>query len=769
MLSTELQVRSRRVGDLYAWVRKRSWFVGIAAGLMIVPYAFWHSGLYRVGGDDSLLYYMFPREMLGQFTSSLIGDNAPSGVGTYGQQLYTAPFFTLLSLLNEVLPLNLQLVSYGLVLSVGFLGFSYLLGSIIREDDPHGELSRIVGGLVYSLSTFAAYTVWTSQLLSVYLVPVFPICLGLFIKAVDKRDLRRIVLCALVASVFSSAILAGGPWLLAMALVFLPVVSLRISRRHARRALAYAGAFILIFVFLNAYWLLYASHGALSKSETTRSGFSFSQQEETLIRTVAEDNSLTYPMLNLFHKGIQERFAWSALPIYRNWHLRLLLANVIFIIVIMLAGGLVAKMPGLRRPYAASVLTYLLALYFFTVSIGDWGMRTFLWLGKHVPGFLMFRNMYDKFGLALALSFALLVGISTLVIARHLLNKWSKQLLVAGIIAMTLLNAKPFLLGEYYNEPMWTTKATMNTVRGFASEFDSLVAYLGEREWNGRFLWWPMNLANYVQIPDKQLESHYYSGVSPLGFLAHVTDLSGRLSFGEDGETLVQAVMDGRRQEVGETLRRFNINYVIVNHVISSDLQGSYLFSLYGRGDFYQRQTQLRPFILGRKVRDFGDAFSLYEINPQLQSAPIYVAESLNSTHGVSRVGYRKTGRYSYSVSIPRDAQYLVLTEPFDEGWSLDVRGREHVPVEHLRAGWSANAWKIVPSGEPGRGADYLEAVIRFSPYSDLRFGWWISLAALLGCLGYIMKGRLHRGVDGKAVQVVASVHSSHEDVTFSN
>ena len=92
--------------------------------LLIIPTLFWNNPLYKIGGDDSLLYYIFPLEMIRYFLINIISNNNLSGLGVYGNQLYMFPFYFLILLFKNTLPfLNIQALFYGFNLGLGFLFF----------------------------------------------------------------------------------------------------------------------------------------------------------------------------------------------------------------------------------------------------------------------------------------------------------------------------------------------------------------------------------------------------------------------------------------------------------------------------------------------------------------------------------------------------------------------------------------------------------------------------------------------------------------------
>lgn len=365
----------------------------------------------------------------------------------------------------------------------------------------------------------------------------------------------------------------------------------------------------------------------------------------------------------------------------------------------------------------------------------------------------MFKNMFDKFGLAMAFSYAFLFAISLKIVFDNVSSARIKKYTLLFILGVILLNAKPLIFGDFYKTPLWTTKDTYTSISDFNSDFYDLLAYLKRMDEPSRFLWLPLNNANYIQVQDKNLENHYYSGASPLQFLANTSDFNGRLSFSaKAGEDIFKGIEVGNHKAIGLILQRLNVKYIIVNHDISEDLQQSYLYGkkLYDA----QNNDEFYGALLGSKIKDFGDRYSLYKINDDFTNEKLYLTDNISEfPEDFSRVEYHKDASYQYTLSIKgiRGKENLVFLDPYHKLWELYFTKDQgkFLTGNHDTVFDYANGWAIDPEyikenfsknqyHENADGSIDLELTLYFKPQSYFYLGLIISGTTLAACLGYL-------------------------------
>jgi hypothetical protein len=737
---------------------KRFFLLAIFFSITCIPLVFW-GGLYFVGGDDSRLYYLFPYEYFKNFTLQLISNNTLGTLGIYFSQSYLSGFSLFVYMMKSVFPfLNVQLLLFGLDLSLGFL-FFYLFLGLFFPQDRQSFVIKLVASLFYIFSTFSIYTLWQSQLFVLYLVSTFPFLCYIFTAGFLRKNASYIIFGSVALSIFSST-LFSVPWFVALLISIIPIAVILFLQDKKTFSLLGAVFFITL-VLLNFYWIfpfLYApfSSDLRATDVVSRVGNQeFRNASDEVIRSVSKRNTLVYPFFGLFHKNIQEDFHWQTYSIFSQWNERLLYLNFIFLVPIALALFYLRKAyQGERRLYLTALISWLMILFLFTVKIGDWGTNLFIWLNNTIPGFVMFKNMYDKFGLAMAFSYAFLFAISLKMVFDNVSSARIKKYVLLFILGVILLNAKPLIFGDFYKTPLWTTEETYTSISDFNSDFYDLLAYLKRMDESSRFLWLPLNNANYIQVQDKNLENHYYSGVSPLQFLANKSDFNGKLSFPEkDSKIMFENIEKGNYKSVGGDLRRFNVKYVIVNHDISFDLQQSYLYGekLYNA----QMNDHFMNVILGEKIADFGEKYSLYKINNQYKNEKIYLTDNFNEfPDDFSQVEYRKLASYEYEVKIKNlnSRKNLVFLDPYHKQWEwyFTKDRKKFITGSHDIVFDYANGWTIDPAyikqnfskdqyHENPDGSIDLELTLYFKPQDYFYNGLMVSGITLAGCLVYLV------------------------------
>jgi hypothetical protein len=681
-------------------MRKKIIFI-ISLILVVIPFIYWNLG-YNVGGDDSRLYYLFPYEYFKSFTFTIVSDNQLGSQGFYFPQLYIS-FFSLLILFFKTIFffLNTQLLMYGLNLSLGFYFFVKILDLFIQGNEDKTIWVKVLSGLFYIFSIFTFSTLWTHQLFSVYFVSIFPLSLFLFIRALEDRKIELILLLSFVLTLFS-CLLLSLPWGGAIVLGILPILFFLLTK-YRKLFLQYAFILFICIFLLNLFWIIhiiiapFVSHINIPDITSTITSTSFKEDNKNIINGVSSSNSIIFPLFNLFHMNFLQTYSSVLYPILR-WNLYLMPFNLFFITVIVIAGILQSlhKNKGVNLSYLAGLGSLLLTLYLFTVRIGTWGNTFFIFLNNTIPGFGMFRNMYDKFGITLSFVFAFIFAISLHIVLQNISSKKWHNVIILLFFLIVLLNAKPFISGEYYKLPLSTTSNTYTSISDFNSDFYNLISYIKNINTNDKFLWLPLNIANYVIIQDSLKTNHYYIGVSPLQFLANKQDYNGKLSFPpDDSKVLFSDIENKNYDKIGKYLQKMNVGYIIVNHSITKDLQDSYL---YGKV-FYIQNNEFYKSLLGLKIKDFGKKYSLYLINPSYKSSTMFISET-KSIFPVNnlRIKTEKIGHYTYKITLLDDIynDYLTFLSPYHNGWAIKSYAGESKFYNSHQVGFNyANTWKI--------------------------------------------------------------------------
>src|SRR5258706_2967591 len=507
------------------------------------------SGLQRTyyfGGDDTRLFYLYPLDYYTNFISNIVVDNSISNIGNFLPPTSISFFVLLLTFLKYIsFGLNLQAMLYLSNILLGLYFFYKLLDYTIKVETPYKKAIFWLSSAMYVFSIFNVYTLFNSRLITVFLVTLFPMFLYLFIRGVTEKKTYFLAIIAILATVLG-IVSVSSFWFVASLLVVLPFIFF-ILFSYWKRALVYIGILGIFLLLLNFHWLFYITHTTLGNTGAATSNSLVSQEflqknAEGIVSTT-EINSLFYPLLNLYHRQIQTNFNWPYLPIFQSWYMTLLPLNVFFIVIIFFAGFVGKAATKSFKLFTVLSVCFLIALYFFTVNIGNFtfgniGTGTFVWMTNHLPGFVIFRNMYDKFGHAMAFTFAFIVAVSLSIIASSQLPKKISYILVLFFGFLVVLNSLPFLFGRFNKLPIWTTAHSYQGITDFNDDYKNLTRYIAHQESKGRYLILPLSTGNIIAIGDKSNPTHYYVGVSPLLVLSGKNDYSGALSFGSYQEVV---------------------------------------------------------------------------------------------------------------------------------------------------------------------------------------------------------------------------------------
>ncbi len=701
---------------------------------------------YMFGGDDSRTFYLYPIEFFINHTSHVGPDGAVSSLINFLPPTSIAAFSILIIILKSIFFIfNLQMILFIFNIIGGIVFFYVLIDYLLPGKHLTSFLAKVLGSLLYVFSIFNFYTLFNSQLIAMYLISMFPLSMYLYVKGIKEGKFYLIALVAVIWSIFSFLVVSL-PWFLAGFIAFLPIL-FWFFWKQKKRFLLYNCLLLLLLLLLNTYWIYTVSFSFISASSISDNSAivsdSFRMQHAEGIIATTEINKVFFPLVNLYHYDIQANFKWPYFPIFTSWYLNLLPLNALFILLVLLTGIKMGKSP-LKGIYVASVFGLLISIYFFTVNIGSNGIKLFLFLNDYIPGFVMFRNMFDKFGFAIAISMALSISVCLQYFLSNEKKHWVKIGIVSVFFFLILLNAKPFLLNEFYSVPVWTTKNTYNTITGFNQDYLNLVQYIKEHDNPSRYLWLPINNGNISQIQDEKKPNHYYSGVSPLLFLSGKNDYSGVTSFDRYSKEIATDIYKRKYSQLGELYRRFNVRYIIVNHTITPDIRQSYIC---GEKICDAQDERYKKAFLGKKIKDFGSRYTLYEINSKYINDKIYLQD------GKGKITYKKITSDEYTINLSHINQNarIIFLDPYFTNWELStlkndpLKGSEHTKIFNY-----ANAWKIntdelkatLPKSEYKQNSDGtidISLKLRFQKSILYPIAIIISIITYIGILGYAL------------------------------
>lgn len=169
-------------------------------------------------------------------------------------------------------------------------------------------------------------------------------------------------------------------------------------------------------------------------------------------------------------------------------------------------------------------------------------------------------------------------------------------------------------------------------LKDFPSEFLELTNYLQSQPPNSlRVLWYPLNWANYIFIPEGDRSDSAYVGTSIVRDVAYQLDFPGFYYLGWNKDQINRQMLAGNLRPFCQTLWEYGINAIAVNkHLLDERFRNRFrhFFSFDDKPDnmFVAQSTEaFRRTILGGSVVKFGDHYEILSLSPRLAQKLIEV------------------------------------------------------------------------------------------------------------------------------------------------
>jgi hypothetical protein len=148
--------------------------------------------------------------------------------------------------------------------------------------------------------------------------------------------------------------------------------------------------------------------------------------------------------------------------------------------------------------------------------------------------------------------------------------------------------------------------------------------------------------------------------------------------------------------------------------------------------------------LIGVKMMDFGERYTLYKINPKFDSEYIFVNrddKNIDIDYN-SNITYKKlsSGLFEVSLDNPSDNSYLIFLEPYNPYWMLLDENKREITGNHTVAFNYANAWDI-GSFNTGSHTFY----IYFYPYKYHHFAVAVSVVSFSFVIIYLFYSLKHK------------------------
>ena len=760
---------------------------------------------FRDGHLISSLDFAFPLDRAKEFHRDLYIWDELYGLGRVGAQSmsYFIPYGLFLGL-TQVLGLSL-LATEKILFYIWFTGSGlsmYYLVSVVMEGRREKTLAATMAAVFYMLNPFALIFIWPNLTLAPFFISFFPLVLGLFIKGLKEgRGFKFAFLVCIVwlltINGSNSAIRWGiFAWLILLSYFVFHVLT--VSRRLKWRASQFLIALVLIWLGLNAWWLI----GLGSQATEVFGGSALSVQGQMT------DISL-YRMSSASVADAMRLGGWWALgegykvdPFY-TWgstYLTTPFVALSFLIPFLAFVGLVFK----KRPKDL--------LFFALLALGG----IFLIKGLNQPlgqvnkliisnGMLvrLIRNVYWYIGPFVMLGYAVLIGWSVSLVyyrVKETGTVWFKRS-VCPVMGKALLLCVVVLLFGVYAYPFWTGTIIYPGGKVIPSyHYDVPEYYREANDWlktlDGDFRLFSLPFATSGN-PEVMDWEHGYFGAALTPWLLErpVVSSANATSGGNLALEIATMLTDSKVQtnEVGRMLALLDVRYVVLHRDanwqyieghpwwISTSLQqyqinlsnqeGLELERSFGGLDFYRNEywQPLQVYATPNVIPVSGSIDKMFEVVSSDSFTPgesvVLLSEQVTSSQWqfiqeysagsssyAADISFQKVNPTKYQVKITNATEpfFLVFSDSYHPQWKAYVNSQggdtnwmeaffqESIPSEsHLIANGYANAWYIDP-GKLGTGAEF-SVTLYFQPQSSFYLGWIISGLALVGCIGFLV------------------------------
>ena len=414
-----------------------------------------------------------------------------------------------------------------------------------------------------------------------------------------------------------------------------------------------------------------------------------------------------------------------------------------------------------------ALILYILSIFLSKGTQAPFGSLN-LWLFEHIPAFSMFRSGFVNFGIIMALSLAILFGISLDTIHKYLGNLITKLkikivkfditiLFSVFIIALILISNYPFLTGEVINSgaggvpsfhhdiPEYYYDAA-NWINNQNVDFRIFSFYGGGATWA---------VYNWT-------DGDTYIGVNIDSLLMHKS-----IVYPDSTETplasyVYQMLFQNQTDEFGQLLNLLNVKYVLLHldantswylqtppEVIATALASQKdirLEATFGDLAFYinedYNETQIyatNQFQVSTNppTNYTAQGNGIFFLTGQLTENNIRTLNSLSSTSYQPNISFQEINPTKYVVHVnASEPFFLILSDSYQGYWLASIGGQQVSDAYHFTANDYANAWYISKTGT-------YTVTLEFWPQNLLYAGAVISIITLIACAMYLSKNKI--------------------------
>jgi hypothetical protein len=411
--------------------------------------------------------------------------------------------------------------------------------------------------------------------------------------------------------------------------------------------------------------------------------------------------------------------------------------NPIFIAIsflppIIFSLTLLLKKYWIKQINATKIVLFFFLFYILSIFLSKGTQEPlgniFYWLYSNVPGLTIFRSGFVKFGIMIALSSAILFGLSLSTIYEYLKNvKITKistlkkrhlgKISVAILIALILILNYSFFNGDvvqpfYHDTPSYYFNAA-NYLNNQTGNFNILQLYGGPGEW----------------VVYNWEKGDVYIGTDVDSQLINKPIIHPGDNFLSN--YITQQLAINSSVQIDNVLNLMNIKYILLHNDIDTDfynftspqvfknslsMQNVSLEQTFGKLDIYVnnewQNTQVYPasqIIAVNDSNSIADAAANVKsgqyilcLNNQYNSEQLNFLETVNDTLGSPQsTTYKEISATQYTVEVNNASApfFLVLGSSNNGYWVANINGQQESETYHFIANGYANAWYINKTG----------------------------------------------------------------------
>ena len=444
------------------------------------------------------------------------------------------------------------------------LAMFFLMQTILKG--KHKNATSLISALFYMFNPFTMLWIWHDHLPEMFFYATIPLLLAFFIKGIQKKQILRYTLlfCAfsfLISSAFGNPVDAVMMWLILVSFLFYYLLSHFRETDEIRFSLKFFIVLVFAWSALNLWWLLpsiYSLPGEAGVLQAVNAG------------ATSYDKLLTSSLDSTLINSYRLQGIWSFSPVFggtKVYPFVPIFHTPIFVLISFLI-PLTVFIPFLSKKQESSML-----FFGITAAISLLGMTAlqapagpvFNWLFNNLPGFVIFRDPYYRFGLIVSLCYAPLFGFGVekiYVFVKRVFRKKAIATVSAGVLCFLVIGAFawPLWTGDFIGSGTdWTPDAYVKV----PSYYQDADRWLRSQSDDFRLLTMPLSTVFYAAYN----WTNGYMGMDPSPWLFSKPTINR-----DSGDSYSLAlkvandiVQNSSTDEIAGTLTLLNVKYIVLH------------------------------------------------------------------------------------------------------------------------------------------------------------------------------------------------------------